>query len=410
MKNYDKKIEKIKEREKQLLEIAQCNIYFDGRSFRKYAKEVIEALDYHNKTGKKYIAVVNAQKAIKKYTKQILEAKDVEEIKEIRKKINKSINKIKEEMKKRDIDEEMYNKYCEKAKQFRKRIAQNIRYLKRKEKIKEIKKLNKHIDKLSKDDLKKLRRLVKNELEYSKRNLIKEDEVLYGDIDYIPNVDLESMDSEDSDITYYELQEEDFTEEEKREIEEAKVEKVKEKKDKKEKEKKKKKNKKKKHNKEKKDFLLEDNIGTTSDFDEEKQEPISFPTGYRLLEDYLEDKIETYDERYNIEKIDEYTGGVVKNLHIFGKNVSKMLKNKEKSRIMLTDYNSYCRRPELLGYSDYIRRHNSIIHNIKEAITTNVFKEKEYLYDDEMYSAVRWIMNYCENNNMEISYPRRLSA
>ena len=418
MNNYDKKIEKIKERQKQLLEIVRYYVYIDSKSFRKYAKEVIEELDYNDKMSKKYMAVVNAQKSVKKYAKQIVEAKDADEVKEIRKKLNKSINLIKEEMKKRNISEDTYNQYCERAKYFRKRIAEDVRYLKRKEKIKEIKKLNKHIDDLSKDDLKRLRKLVKNELEYGKRNLAKYGELVDCDSD-LTGIDLGKIDSEDADIDYYVLQEEDYDEDDKdvvvEVVEETKEEKKnkdkkkdkKDKKHKKEKSKKEKVDKKEKKEKDKKEdtFVLNKNV--LGSLVRQNNPEIHFE--YNSVEDYLEDKVEDYQRQYQIDRIDDYTGSLFKNLRIFKNNLSKMIKNKEKGKQMLEDSTQVV-KPELRGYSDYVTKRNSIMRNIKEAITTNVFRSKEALFDEEMDKSINWIVNYCKNNNMEISYQKTLGS
>ena len=435
MNNYDKKIEKIKERQKQLLEIVRYYVYIDSKSFRKYAKEVIEELDYNDKMGKKYMAVVNAQKSVKKYAKQIVEAKDADEVKEIRKKLNKSINLIKEEMKKRNISEDTYNQYCERAKYFRKRIAEDVRYLKRKEKIKEIKKLNKHIDDLSKDDLKRLRKLVKNELEYGKRNLAKYGELVDCDSD-LTGIDYGKIDPEDADIDYYVLQEEDLVEDEKDDVVEV-IEEVKEekkskdkKKDKKHKKEKSKKDKDKKEKKEKKkdkEIDKKETVDKKEKKEENKKENTvtlnknvlgtlvrqddSLPHfEYRSVEDYLEDQVEDFTREYHIDRIDEYTGNIFKNLKIFRNNFSKMLSNKEKSKRMIFDSKLMYKNPELRGYGDYVSKRNSIMHNIKEAMTTNVFRKKESLFDEEMDNSIKHIVNYCKNNNMEISYQKTLGS
>ena len=171
MNNYDEKIQCIKETQKELLKLVKNKIIEENEIFNLDTRNIVDVLNHDNKVIKKYEAIIKAKELIEEYTNQIQQATDIEEIKEIRKKLNSCINKIKKEMKNRGFDDIEINNYTEEAKKLRKKIAFNIRVLKREEKIKEIEVLNNNIDNLSNEELIKFKKLIKNEVSYGKRNL-----------------------------------------------------------------------------------------------------------------------------------------------------------------------------------------------------------------------------------------------
>ena len=336
MNEYDEKILNIKKNHRMLLGLVKEKLEEEGNIFSFNTKNIVDVLTHDKNVVDKYEAVISAQKLIEKYQNDIKNAKSTDEIKEIRKNLNSCINKVKKAMKNRGIDDVEFNNYCEQVNKYRKRIAENIRFIKRKEKINEIETLLSNFKNLNEEELIKLKKLVKNELAYGKRNINK-----YGDIS---NLEISSNEEISSDNTQN-------------------------------------------HSK----SLI--NPELTMDF-----------ATYDDLQSFLDSQIDTYEKRYSIMKSDEYTGGLIKNISIFSKNLPKLINNKQRAKCMLRDYYLFCRKSELLGYGDYVHNNNSILHNIKMVLKNSILKNKENMLEDEHSKAIDWIINFCDNNDMSINY------
>ena len=346
MNNYDEKIVNIKETQKKLLQMVKEEIEENGKIFNINTKNIVDVLTHDDQMVKKYQAVIEAQKLIEEYTKEIINAKSIDEIIEIRKKLNSSINKVKKAMRDRGIDDIEYNNYVQDANNFRKKIAKNIRYLKREDKINEIEELNSNFDNLNEEELLRLKRLIKNEISYGKRNLgIKS----VDDNNKFSIPEIEKVDSKE--------------------------------------------------------------VKKNNDIDIPNIEKriIYFDT-FNSLYDYLDDRVDFFNGQYNITQPENYPGGIIKNIRIFTKNLPKLINNKRKVKYMVRDYNYYCRKPELLGYSQYISNNNSVLNNMKKIVRNNLLSNKESYYKEEHNRAINWIIDYCKENNLEIKYNKRVNA
>ena len=169
-KSINKRVDTIKDEHAKLLNMVKEKISENSTNFQNNANEVMAVLKYDEKNIKKYEAMVNAQELIVSLTKQIIEAKSVEEVVAIRKKLNYYINKIKEELKKREVSEEVINNYNGQANTLRKSIAQYIRFIKREDNIAEIDNLYSNYDNLSSEELTNLKKCLAREKRYNKRN------------------------------------------------------------------------------------------------------------------------------------------------------------------------------------------------------------------------------------------------
>ncbi len=358
MNNYELKILNIKENQKKLLEMVKDSIEKEGIVFNINTRNIVDVLYHDSKVTKKYEAVVKAQQLIEEYTKQIKEATSIEEIKEIRKKLNSCITKIKKEMKNRGIDDAEYESYSQSANNLRKRIAENIRYLKREEKINEIESLYSNFDNLNEEELLRFKKLVKNETSYGKRNIVNHDKVL------IPKKKPEDNKEDDKSILLKLLSE----------------------------------------------TKTDDNTITVSP----NQGTIFFET-FDSLDEFLSTRINFFERQYKIKPLQGYNGSIIKNITVFTRNLPKLIMNKNKVRYMVRDYhyfhnNLFYRKPELLGYSNYTGMNNSIIGSFKQAIRRSVFKEKEDYYLEEHNKVIEWVINFCKNNHMEIRFNKTISA
>ena len=127
--------------------------------------------NFKNNNLNDYKKIEEAKKVIINLTEEIANCSNTQDIVNIRKKLNYYINKIKKELKKRNISDEELESYSDKTKYLRKDIVKYIRYLKRENNINEIIELNNNVDNLSIDDKNRLKRLLKNENDYIRRNL-----------------------------------------------------------------------------------------------------------------------------------------------------------------------------------------------------------------------------------------------
>ena len=234
------------------------------------------------------------------------------------------------------FDDIEFNNYCEDVKRYRKRISENIRYLKRYEKINEIENLNSNISSLNEEDTLRLKKLVKNEMSYGKRNI----EKLGSTVDNNENVNTNANTN----------------------------------------------------------LSMISNPMLTMDFE-----------SYDSLQDFLNCRVDFYERQYNVEKNDEYNGSIIKNISIFNKNLPKLINNKRRVKCMIRDYHLFVRKPELLGYSNYLKNSNSLRYNLKNVIKNGVLKNKEKSLEEEHNKAVNWIINFCNDNDLEIRYNKRVS-
>ena len=160
-------IEKIKNDNKELLEISKKEMKNNGISFKDSVKRIIDEMknctnDSNNEE------LLNSIYSI---SEEIEEADSIEKIVELRKKLNYLITKIKKEKEKRNLILASSFDFLEETNKYRKSIAKHIRYLKRINNIKEIEKLNSNYTKLSIEELENLKKIVKREQNYNRKNL-----------------------------------------------------------------------------------------------------------------------------------------------------------------------------------------------------------------------------------------------
>lgn len=171
MSKIDERLEKIKRDHETLLKKVRESILENNESFNQEIGQVITVLDLEEKSKKKYEAMIKAQELISSLTQEIVEAKTVDEVLNIRKKLNYYINKIKEELIKREVEQKTILEYKEKSMELRKDIAKYIRFLKRENNIVTIENMCADFDNLTKEEKEVLRKKLKREINYNTRNL-----------------------------------------------------------------------------------------------------------------------------------------------------------------------------------------------------------------------------------------------
>ena len=350
MNNYENKLIEIKETQKELITSIKEAILDEEKLLNLNIQDLIEMLNYDETTVKKYEATLKAQILIEEFTHEIVNTNDIEEIKELRNRLNYYINKIKYEIKERNIPENEYNKYYEKATTLRKNISKYIRFLKREDNIKEIERLSSNIDNLNKDELLTLKKKIKLEKDYGRRNKIDESA---------------KEKKEDNSFDLSKL----FA-------------------------------------RYKKDQKNNNKTNIEFSFNSEQTETKEFK-GYETLESYLYDKTASLKSRYLLKRKNIYSGNIIQNIGTLIKNVPIIKANKNTIKKMERE-TIYDRSPEFMGFIEYTRRDNSYIQNIKDAFKNSSIRDKAKLYLLEHKNCVEWIKSYCHSHHMKIDYAKKV--
>ena len=410
MNNYDEKMLNIKDTQKQLLEFAKNKINDKSDVFNKNVESVIDVLNYDSKMVKKYEAVVEAQKLIIELTNQIKNSTSVEEIIEIRKKLNYYINKIKKEIKNRNIDSTEYDKYVLNATNLRKGISEYIRYLKREDKIKEIEYL-KSKDNLSEEEAIRLKKLLKNEVSYGKRNLNKyntpEEEKETAKV--VKPQEKEKLDYFSPQRKYRYIKDGSENEENVENNQRVlgkyfknsgavysykKVEKPL----------------KTKGSRKVVEKRMSDEakkiVEAIQQSNPTPNKTLISTKSYDSLYEFLDDTTTSFASRYHVLKKEKYTRNIIKNIKIFVDNMEIIRCNKMSIKRMMGDYSYYYPHPELYGYIEYMKRDTSVIKSMKNAIIGSRLKDTEKYYYEEHQKCVAWIMEFFKEKNIECKYNR----
>ena len=361
MNNYEEKINNIKETEKYLLEMARNKILSQNKIMNLNIQDLICMLNYDDSTVKKYEATLKAQMLIEQFTLDIANATDVEEIKAIRNRLNYYINKIKSEVKEKNIPEEEYNKYYENATILRKNIATYIRFLKREDNIKEIDRLNNKDNRTveEEDSLKKHIRLERN---YGKKytNPTVEKKVVKKE---------EKKNSIDMDKLIKSFNEGLA-----------------------------------KKNEETIKPVFSFNLQSAI---KNKPATVSFKQ-YENVDEYLEHRLISFECRYSLKKTNPYDGGIIHNTAALIKNVPRIIHNKEEIKRMKNDSCFHDRSFEFSGYINYAIHQNSVKENIKRIFSTSELKKKEERALNTHKRIIEWIKDYCDDIHCHIDYKRKV--
>ena len=335
------KIDKINNDRLVLLTSVKENLKYNNTKVIENIDEIINNLYKDDVLTKEYKTIIKAKQLIEDLTKQILESNSVEEIVNIRKKINYYINKIKKELKERKDSQVMSYKFSNKVNNLRSDIANYIRYTKREYNINEIIRLN-SIENISLEDKEKLKRLLKNEVNYMKKNIkkVNQDEVI--------NSASRVLDEKLNNIF-----------------------------------------KKSKTNSSK---LAVSSLNLESPFN------LQFNTT-----DYYKDRYEVYSNKYRLNKVYEYNMSTFKNIICLFVNIPKYIENKKIIRLMEMDYDRYYAGEDFRYYIEYTRKNNSIRNAIKTILKNTRLSSRERECLKEHDKCMDWILNYCNDARLKLS-------
>lgn len=164
--NNQERINKITDGNNILINKSYEELEKSSYYFRRSVERISDELKFDNDEKKSEI-----KELLLSLSEEINNSYSIEEIDELRKKINYLINKVKKEIEKKDINIIPVDNFVEATTNFRKSIAKNIRYLKRVNNIEMIESLNSNYDNLNEEELKTLKKLIKREQNYNHKNL-----------------------------------------------------------------------------------------------------------------------------------------------------------------------------------------------------------------------------------------------
>lgn len=348
--HMNNRIEKIKAEHIELLNMAKENILNNKDNFASIAEETQKVLKTDEVNVKKYEAIVKAQELIVSLTEEIMDAKSADEVIAIRKKINYYINKIKNELKSRGVNEELMTKYQDKTSSLRSSIATFLRYSKRENNLSEIDKLASNYDNLSKEELEKLRSMLCKENTYNRRNLNPTPKKATKSV----AIDSKELNKE---IEF------DFPIESKEKI-----------------------------------TSNEDFIFPKANREENKTSKfISTDSSYEKIHCYFKNKVDNYDRYYGIQKTYDYEKNKFgRNVVNFFRNVPRYVHNKKAIERMEKDSYIYYGGSDFTSFIEYMKRRNSIRQSIKCLFCrSRLFtSDMDCLFEHE--NCTKWMYEYCQ--------------
>ena len=369
MKKINKRIDKMNQAHLALLKMVKESLSSNRNNFNESVVDVVQILNASELDAKQYKAVIEAQELITDLTQEIVNATSSEDIINLRKKLNYYINKIKNILKNRNVEESVIDTYLEKTTTFRKDIA---RYL-RESNINAINESYNNLANLSAEELKELKKSIRREISYNTRNLnpqpkkrtikkptvtpkeevitpietINEEllgEVVFPDIEILPPEDksnesiglipLPSIFSRPSVYTSMQtISEIDF-----------------------------------------------------ADVDEKfTQSAATFSRQYQI--------VPTYD--YEEQK-------PAHNMVRFFHNLPRYIHNKKALKLIERDSAIYYRGSDLISFREYVRQRNSISQALRCIFSRSYLFTEEATYLNHHQQCSQWLFNYCKNHSLEL--------
>ena len=396
MNNDSIRIEKIKSDHAELLKLVRNSIVENKEHLSESIDSVITILDFDDKCVKKQEAMEQARELIASLTEEILNAKTKEEVFEIRKKLNYYINKIKAEIKKRNVSEETLNDYYNKATYLRKDIAKYIRFLKREDNIAEIDRLYDRYESLNAEEMETLKKALRREMNYNHRNLnppvekkeevvseVREDvseepkeEVVSGDVEEPNPFDLsfikKDVKKSDPKDQFAFLREELGLDEPKSDLERDR-------------------------------FVLSEEIKRSDAARPQYIMKDLQSTEYSEMKEYLDYKANQFAMQYRVEPTLDYSRRHrVRNFVHFFRNIPRYIYNKKVLKHMMADFCRFYNGGDFGSFIEYIKSRNSIRNGLKCLFSKSHLYSNENLIKHEKCS--RWIYDFCKRNHLNISY------
>ena len=415
MSKYDEKVAKIQQDHLILLKKVKDSILENRNHLSESLDSVLTVLNIDEESTKKYKALIQAQNLILSLTQEIAEADDIEKIIELRKKVNYYINKIKNELKKRESNEELLLEYQTKVSYLRKDIAKYIRFLKRERIINEIERTNTQYDELSEEDKKQFQKLVRNEVRYNSRNHdsfnLEPAVSVVDNHETKNNIDENEEDNQKLETISFEKEEEfqfvfsdrdkskDSLDQITRELEDlftfspfesenemdSSIDSV------------------------DAEFYSAINVQASGNTSSSKKFIEICDSPFTDVDPYLRKKILVYMKQYNIVDTIDYGTSPIKNFVSLLKNIPRYIHNRRRMKLIRSDFTMFYRGSDLISFYEYTKRRNSFQYGLK-----SIFKKTHLFGDEDKYlsqheKCSKWIYDFCINNSMNMLIPLELS-
>lgn len=320
-------LEQIKSNRIELLKLVRDSITSDQRPVLNNIDTTLELLSKDEEAEKELEAITKAKEMITTLMTKAALARTDEELIKVRKSLNYYLNKVKKEIQKRKISEELFDKYYKSMSYLREDISECLRAMKRQVKLDRLSVL---IDSgtLTTEELKELKAGLNNEKRFNKRLLEK-----YGSSGGVQRKTKKSP-------TKKEVKVETPSEEPKIELQ-----------------------------------LIEESGAETSSQDTASLEEFFAEINGQQVEAKPENgvafkfgewqsEIKNYYSHYDLETPREYGCNLFRNIGTLFSNIATYHRNKQCAKQMIYDYNIYCRSEALHRLIDYTLYNNSI----KEAV------------------------------------------
>lgn len=345
MMSYDEKLEKIKNDRILMLNKVKEKIEKDNTILSDELEQINAKLLIDDKNSKEYQSIVSAKELIFKLTEEISKATTVEEVTALRKKVNYYINKIKQEVTKRNIDETSFTQMYSKVTYLRSNISMYLRFLKRELIVEEIMNLSMNINDLSEEEIIKLKKLVSNELRYNKRSLQNIEETHTKKINLVAKTTKVSKVSKGATVT-----KNNDTLEIEKSIENNNL-----------------------------ILGLPEHIELVNLVETQKINQIIPNENYlfQFDNDYLTERIKYYNMQYQLVSLLEYNGTFLTNCMNLLRNISRYNWNKKIIKRAEKDYNVYYHGNDLEGFIDYSKKRNSIVTALSVIFKSSRLSKRE---------------------------------
>ena len=368
MNNLNDRINKVKSERKDMLENTKNLILDNMVSYRLHIKEIEKILDTDEKCVKKVESLTKIQDIIEKLSQEILTINDKEQVAKLRKKLNYYINKVKCELQNRNIDEKFIKEYTLKTEEYRKSVSKYLRYEKRNNKMLKIENYQNNLEQLNKDDLMELRKLLKSENDYNRKNVIVHDNPIISKSGSRKalSIDIKKKNNGDRRVGIDTLP-----------------------------------NLKNKRNEE---ALKRSNLSSLN-VSKNKNVSITFKDEKKIsdIDEYILFKMGLYKKRYGIMETISYDGNMLIKINAFIKNIKIYRHNKKKVNYMLTEL-PYYKGNDFISFIEYIKENNSFKMGLRKLLgKSSIYLNNESsLLNHQKY--VEWIKNYCRINNLQLDY------
>lgn len=417
-KRVDTRINDIKSGREDLLKQVRENLLSSCSNYAEYLDTITGALASSEESKKKYDVYTKAKDMITSLAQDVINAKTYEEMIALRNRINYYINKIKNEIKNRNIDATTLGEYQSKAKNIRDELTRTVRIFRRSANIDEIDSLYSKLDSLNEDELKKLKGLLQRERRFNtnffkerKRTTKKEEEkeelpsesideerftggklsaalkaaidetlrTAYGE-EVLPNFGLNSTEHGEESPSSSSP-----------------------------------------------NLEIANPTGGGSPMDpevaalaaelerglEEKQEGTKYEfvkvaaTDFDTVSGPIAMKTNAIIDRYKLKKTKDYSGKRIKDIGLLLVNIPHIIHNNKASKRMNFDYCTYGSDPYLAGIMEYQSRRCSVKGALKSIFSKSHLQSKGLEYLQKGEDIYRWIYEFLKSNDESIYVPKQ---